>query len=36
MKARKRFEPEVLERVRREKIFGIRAGRQSTHRVIGV
>ena len=36
MKSRKRFEPQVLERIRREKILGIRAGRDSTHRVIGV
>jgi hypothetical protein len=36
MKSRNRFEPQVLERIRREKILGIRAGRESTHRVIGV
>ena len=36
MKSKNRFEPQVLERIRKEKIFGIRAGRESTHRVIGV
>jgi hypothetical protein len=36
MKSRNRFEPQILEKVRKEKIFGIRAGRNSTHRVIGV
>ena len=36
MKSRNRFEPQILERVRKEKIFGIRAGSESTHRVIGV
>ena len=36
MKSRNRFEPQILERIRKEKIFGIRAGRESTHRVIGV
>lgn len=36
MKSRNRFEPQVLERIRKEKILGIRAGRESTHRVIGV
>lgn len=36
MKSKNRFEPQVLERIREEKIFGIRAGRESTHRVIGV
>ena len=36
MKSRNRFEPQILEKVRKEKIFGIRAGSDSTHRVIGV
>ena len=36
MKSRNRFEPQILERIRKEKIFGIRAGKESTHRVIGV
>jgi hypothetical protein len=36
MKSRNRFEPEILERIRKEKIVGIRAGREPTHRVIGV
>jgi hypothetical protein len=36
MKSRNRFEPDVLERIRKEKILGIRAGRELTHRVIGV
>jgi hypothetical protein len=36
MKSKNRFEPHVLDRIRKEKIFGIRAGRESTHRVIGI
>ena len=36
IKAKNRFEPQVLERIRKEKIIGIRAGRESTHRVIGI
>ena len=36
IKAKNRFEPQVLERIRKEKIIGIRAGRESTHRVIGL
>ena len=36
MKSRNRFESQILEKVRKEKIFGIRAGSDSTHRVIGV
>ena len=36
MKSKNRFEPQVLEMIRKEKIFGIRAGRESMHRVIGV
>ena len=36
MKSRNRFEPQILERIRKEKIFGIRAGRESTHRLIDI
>ena len=36
MKSKNRFEPRILESIRKEKIFGLRAGRESTHRVIGV
>ena len=36
MKSRNRFEPQILERIRKEKIFGIRAGSKSAHRVIGI
>jgi len=36
IKSKNRFEPQVLERIRKEKIIGIRAGRESTHRVIGI
>jgi hypothetical protein len=36
MKSKNRFEPQVLERIRKEKILGIRAGTESTHRVIGI
>jgi hypothetical protein len=36
MKSKNRFEPQILERIRKEKILGIRAGRESTHRVIGI
>src|SRR5690349_5438654 len=36
MKSKNRFEPQVLERIRKEKILGVRAGRASTHRVIGI
>jgi hypothetical protein len=36
MKSRNRFEPQILERIRKEKIFGIRAGTESKHRVIGI
>ena len=35
-KTKIRFSTEVLDAVRKEKIIGIRAGRESTHRVIGV
>ncbi|HLF74008.1 MAG TPA: DUF2255 family protein [Anaerolineales bacterium] len=34
--SRQRFPEEVLAAIRKEKILGIRAGRESTHRVIGV
>ena len=36
MSLRKRFPKDMLAIVRKEKIFGIRAGKDSTHRVIGV
>jgi len=36
MKSKNRFEPRILERIRNEKILGLRAGRESAHRVIGV
>jgi hypothetical protein len=36
MKSKNRFEPQVLERIRKEKILGVRAGSESTHRVIGI
>lgn len=36
MKSRNRFPDEVLDSIRREKIIGIRAGEDSTHRVIGI
>ena len=36
MGARKRFPEEILAAIRKEKILGIRAGKQSAHRVIGV
>lgn len=32
----KRFSEEILSILRKDKIFGIRAGRDSTHRVIGI
>lgn len=35
-KTRNRFSTEILNAIRKEKIIGIRAGRESTHRVIGV
>ena len=35
-KTKIRFSSEILDAVRKEKIIGIRAGRESTHRVIGV
>ena len=36
MASRNRFPQDVLDLIRKEKIFGIRAGSESTHRVIGV
>ena len=36
MKPKNRFPDEILESIRKEKIIGIRAGDNSTHRVIGI
>ena len=36
LKTQNRFPQEVLAAIRKDKILGIRAGRDSTHRVIGV
>jgi hypothetical protein len=36
MKPKNRFTDEILATIRKEKILGIRAGRESTHRVIGI
>ena len=36
MKPKNRFPDEILESIRKEKIIGIRAGGNSTHRVIGI
>lgn len=36
MKRKNRFPDEILESIRKEKIIGIRAGGNSTHRVIGI
>jgi len=36
MKTKKRFEADTLSAVKKEKILGIRAGTESTHRVIGI
>ena len=36
MASRNRFPEETLNTIRKEKIFGLRAGRESAHRVIGV
>jgi hypothetical protein len=36
MKPKKRFTDDVLAVIHKEKILGIRAGRDSTHRVIGI
>ena len=35
-KTKSHFSPEMLDTIRKEKIIGIRAGTESTHRVIGV
>lgn len=36
MGRRPRFPPDLIEAVRKDKIFGLRAGRSSVHRVIGI
>jgi hypothetical protein len=36
IRAKNRFPIDILAAIRKEKIFGLRAGKQSTHRVIGV
>jgi hypothetical protein len=36
MKTRNRFSDDILAAINKEKILGIRAGRESTHRVIGI
>jgi hypothetical protein len=36
MKPKNRFPDEILDSIRKEKIIGIRAGSESTHRVIGI
>lgn len=36
MKSKNRFPDELLESIRKEKIIGIRAGSDSSHRVIGI
>lgn len=36
MKPKNRFPDEILESIRKQKIIGIRAGGNSTHRVIGI
>jgi hypothetical protein len=36
MKSKNRFPDDILAIIQKEKIFGIRAGRESTHRVIGI
>jgi hypothetical protein len=36
MAVKPRFPKELIETIRREKIIGIRAGKDSTHRIIGV
>ena len=36
MKPKKRFTDDVLAAIQKDKIVGIRAGRESTHRVIGI
>jgi len=36
MKSKNRFPEDILAAIRKEKILGMRAGRESTHRVIGI
>jgi hypothetical protein len=36
MKTKNRFPPDLLAAIHKEKILGIRAGKESTHRVIGI
>jgi len=36
MKPKKRFDADILSTIKKEKILGIRAGTESTHRVIGI
>jgi len=36
MKTKKRFTADILASLRKEKILGIRAGKDSTHRIIGI
>lgn len=36
MRSKTKFPPKIIETIKKEKILGIRAGRDSTHRVIGV
>lgn len=36
MKSKNRFPDDLLAAIRKEKILGMRAGRESTHRVIGI
>jgi hypothetical protein len=36
MKTKKRFTAEILASINKEKILGIRAGKDSTHRIIGI
>ena len=36
MKTKERFDADILSAIKKEKILGIRAGTESTHRVIGI
>src|SRR5215212_5198042 len=36
MKPKKRFDADILSTIKKEKVLGIRAGTESTHRVIGI
>lgn len=36
MKSRQRFPDEILSTIRKERMLGIRAGRDATHRIIGI